>query len=197
MFVEGPVSLSEYKSDKWDMHIYLFGDYHEKKRKCSDLTKEITTIEKFLESTFIVNKKITIDFYLEEQFISRFFNKTNFSFGDLPIRQTDRESYLEDVSNYFSNCFQVIKTNCPYKNTRFHYVDVRFIPNSILVDIFLLTADITNFNKHYEKEEFVEKLLPSIKKDILQLYEKLNTVSLLQIFQETKISKQFKNIQIS
>jgi hypothetical protein len=33
--------------------------------------------------------------------------------------------YLQDVQEHFSECFSYEKTNCKFKNTRFHYVDIR------------------------------------------------------------------------
>ena len=199
MFVEGPTSLSEYKSNTWDMRIYIFGDWHEKKKKCPDVKKDINimSIEKFFESTFTLNKEITIDFYLEEQFISKLFSRSEFTVGAVLGRREDRSNYLEDTSKYFDNCFQLIKSSCPYKNTRFHYIDIRFIPKSVLIYTFLLTADIINFNKNIERKEFVEELLPSIKNDMKLLYDKINEVSLSEIFQQTKVIKQFQNIQES
>lgn len=192
--IEGPISVSEWYSDYLDKHIYIFGDMHVNEKHCADPDTRTIHIQKFLEWTFDTYEDTdkNIDFYCETQFHSRQFRRTEIGFGQK--RLSPIKHYLNDINSYFKDCFEIDKTKCRYKNTRFHYVDVRFFPDSVLVDITLLLSDIINFNTNMHKEDFIEKLLPTIKPTLENLYQRLLNTTIHDIFTEMKITKQFQNI---
>ena len=110
MKIAGPVSLYEIIIPAGvanPKHIYAFGDIHTKETTCSKTTKDITT---FITETINANTDKVIDLYVEVACKEPW--------------KTDK-SYLEDMGRVFSDCYLQLSPGCPFKNARFHYVDIR------------------------------------------------------------------------
>lgn len=172
-YIVGPVSVSEWVNSKKD--IYVFGDIHTKKdQQCPFWGAKTIKFEKFLEQTFENNPNKIIDFYLEQRFISKEFERVNMASGH----------HLFDVAQYFDECFQVSKLQCKYKNVRFHYVDIRYIPNTILFDAGSL-----------ERLYIYHPTFSQIKYDWYSLRSKLMEPGVInKIFTEARIYKQFDGV---
>jgi len=109
--IQGPVSLYEMKipvmpGDKNPKHIYLFGDNHVRETTCD---KNVVSIADFISDTIIQNSSKILDIYVESPY------KSPYTSGD---------NYLFDVERIFNDCL-LQKPSCSYKNTRFHFVDIR------------------------------------------------------------------------
>ena len=117
-YIQGPIALSEYYSAKYDKHIFLFSDEHQRLPRCPpDSTPENTiSISDAIHQLVTEDKSQTVDVYLEIPFISKSTDRQKFSASS---------GFIGDVAATFAPCFLVEKKKCPYSNARFHYVDVR------------------------------------------------------------------------
>ena len=152
MKIQGPVSLYEIivPTAKGNKHIYAFGDIHVKETTCSKTTKDITT---FITETINANSDKVIDLYVEVAFKEPW--------------KTDK-SYLEDMGRIFSDCY-LQRRNCPFKNARFHYVDIRQGESESFKDLFRL---------YVELEQIIhDKGSGKVLLDTLRRYEKISQVS--------------------
>ena len=125
MKIAGPVSLYEIivPTPKGNKHIYAFGDIHVKETTCPNSTKDITD---FITETINNNQDKIIDLYVEVAFKEPW--KTN-------------KSYLEDMGRIFSDCY-LQRPGCPFKNARFHYVDIRQGESESFKTLFKLYAEL-------------------------------------------------------
>lgn len=112
----GPVSLSEHYNGKLNKHIYIFGDEHIIEAKCNTKKNEID-ISTFLADLVSTNEKskYPIDIYLESQYKLK---GKEYQSNIIP-------HWINRIENRFFNCLQSDKSKCEYKNTRFHYSDLR------------------------------------------------------------------------
>jgi len=186
--IEGPTTFDEYIIPVLSKHIYLFGDNHSNNKICKNSDIKPIPFEQFLENIFIKNPDKIMDFYIEHPFISKKIYTYEFVGAN-----SDNDWYITRIQKYFKLCLTVDKSKCKYKNVRFHYVDIRNI-NELITKIHLLYIDISNFNANSDKQEWINKLLPLIKKDIITVYNMLSNIDIEELFRETKIQKQFYNI---
>lgn len=117
----GPITMSEMYSARYDKHVYILGDYHDKKTVCQAKGEKFPITDFF--HYLIENTPGIIDFFLELEYLSKTvepFKKgtiLNALFGD---------SYIDDVRKEFANCLTIDKKNCEYPNVRMHYADIRY-----------------------------------------------------------------------
>lgn len=136
-FISGPISWSFYFvvfDDGTSKKFHFFGDKHfgrsdnceslGDKFKCSSVSspsrsKYCYDIVYFLENVFEKAEKsnTVVDLFLEVPYLRSSEEKIIYKSRDV--------GYLQDVQEHFSDCFSYEKTNCKFKNTRFHYVDIR------------------------------------------------------------------------
>jgi len=96
--------------------IYLFGEEHIHPEFEIDIKSEINVCELLL-SLPNNHKDINFDIFLETPYISNY-NKY--------YTQVKQISYMQDYITIIKpNCLQINKEKCPYKNVRFHYMDIR------------------------------------------------------------------------
>lgn len=155
----GPVSLTEHTSDKYDKHIYIFGDYHTKKSKCDGVK-----IDDFIKN--LINSDIHL--FLE---ISDF---------EIP-HQLGGNSYVIDVHNNFPDKKRIYGTD-----NRHEFQRIRDFINSIY-EIFLEpekeSINITEYKYFYYtlKANMLEiKNLYNVKKINKQL-ENITDINLKNI----------------
>ena len=130
--IEGPISLVELRLPELNKIFYIFGDEHLHAMTCFDPNTVTIRIDKFIEKTVVESNKL-IDLYLEldfpDQTASRDIKYQVDKQGDL-ITYLPTPDYITDIFHTFYNCFQLNKKDCPYKNIRTHYTDVRYIGTS-------------------------------------------------------------------
>ena len=116
----GPYKLTELVSNKYNKHIYLFYDEHVDKVTCSEDKDNYPKIEiqDYIEQIINSNKDKVIDIFLET------------SIGE-GIEVRFEKSYLNYINEKYSPCYQSDRRNCPYLNSRFHYVDMRSFPKDV------------------------------------------------------------------
>ena len=182
--IEGPISVSEYiLPGLAPKHIYLFGDEHTRAKFCTDQNINTITLEKFLDSTFEDNPDKIIDVYLESEFISERILRLRNLLPDY--------HYLDEVLKYFSPCLKIDKSECKYKNVRFHYADIRNT-TELLKDLTYMLVYIMKLNENMDNQELADKYLSFIHDKIPVIYNKLLTTTIEQLLIETKIH--FKNL---
>ena len=182
--IQGPVSLTEYFSTKYNKHIYLFGDVHVNASTCDD--KNSVHIVDFLKD--IINNAEITDVFIEalvaknpKKIIPR--TRSEF-FESIRIPEiTKKSSYLDMVRNEFRNCLLFDKTKCKYiknENARFHYIDIR-------------TVDVIVEQLFFERFVLRQKREPiGVKEFERSLNDMLQTEVILE---ESKITKQIENIK--
>ncbi len=194
-YLIGPISLYEYRSNKYNKRVYLFGDYHSKDAMCkksypSRNPYNTINIDKFIEYTLLQNPNKIIDVFLEATY-------TKGTIKEM-LLEVYKTSYLADTIDTFKNpegtsrqadskdCLHDKKeSECKYHNGRFHYTDVRnFTP-----DLFIINAILDDSSDNKGKLELLKNLLSlfSDKDD--------STFILTDILKNTKIMKQLKNIK--
>jgi len=112
--LEGPYTLTEWTSKKRGVHIFLFGDKHVLDSVCPAGVRPTQNFVDFIKDTIVSNRDKTIDIYVEELFKTDSFRGFGFS-----------DNYMVRTRTAFKECLERNKSKCPYKNTRFHYTDVR------------------------------------------------------------------------
>lgn len=176
--VEGPVSLIEYYSDKFEKHIYLFGDEHIKKSTCRK--NDSITVDDFFKNVIDENSDKMIDVFIEITFVSAK-TKPTLTTGE---RFDIGEAYLTDIRKAFRDCLQIDKTTCQYKNARFHYIDIRTI-NPVLEAMLVIGYTITKAPSEMFKEQ------------VWKIFEWLGDIKETKatILNITKIKRQLDNIK--
>jgi hypothetical protein len=115
-YIEGPISLYELYDEKYNKHMYLFGDYHPPLEEC-DEKRNAVRIADFLKNLFLSNPNKHFDFFLEESYLPKKYGRRS----RFPLSS----SYIGKVARKFIECFEIDKSECKYKNVRFHYADIR------------------------------------------------------------------------
>src|SRR5207247_746376 len=94
--------------------------------RCPTGTKQTDTLgmPEFTEALFKANPDKVFDVFLESPYRKA---------GVEQKRQLASDNYMRDFEEYYATCFEIQKQYCPYKNARFHYVDVRRFPSSISI----------------------------------------------------------------
>lgn len=124
-FITYPVFLDELISNKYNKHIYLFGDRHVTDIKCPHYASKmkVTDLLTFLSSLPDLKDKdknpLLIDYYFELPYKNKL--KENF-YKKQSVYSVDA---LSNINKTFFNCLQVNKESCKYKNVRMHYSDIR------------------------------------------------------------------------
>ena len=188
--LDGPISITEYYSDEYGMHIYLFGDIHFKGLCSND---NIVQIDDFMEKTVQLNKNLPIDIYLEIPYI-----------GDVLYPQTiESKSYIHNVENKFYDCIYK-KDKCKYPNLRVHYADFRSLHGddfimrntqrgAIYKVMVMLTKDLSNELYLFGAlEQMLKKIRP-----VLAQSKSENMFDTMYMLYDVngKITKQYQNIQ--
>lgn len=138
MNIIGPKSLTLYKKD--DMKIYLFGEQHIPYNCMNcDNDKPSKRITKFLKDFFEEKNRPIIDFYLEEEVLSKkdydekelettitnIKSRYNPNLPDDCAYDTKPYKDLTILRNFLINCSSLLYKSCEYQNLRVHSVDVR------------------------------------------------------------------------
>lgn len=188
-FVEGPVKIIEYFSQNLNKHIYLVSDLHVSLSTC--VPNSSIHIAKFIDNILNENKDKIIDVYFEVEFISKKLNEKKLNIN--VIRKTDREpkdinDYLTQTMVYFKDCLDIDKSTCPYKNSRFHYVDIRFDKSIFFLSLYYNTylQDKSNI----ERISFKEALY-----NIISVLYPLDEKIIKLIMNKYKLSRQLDNIK--
>lgn len=112
-YVEGPAFIDEYYSKSYDLHLYVFGDWHVYQSTCGK-RKNTIKITDLIDSTIRRNKDKMIDLYLE---LGRPLLKKHI--------KKEIDNYIDVIAIKFRHCFYKDKTRCEYSNLRAHYTDFR------------------------------------------------------------------------
>lgn len=116
-FISGVYSFRKYTIES--KTIMVFGEYHNSANGCKMDKSNTVSFTGFLQSYLSQNKDNYFDVFSEN--IYR--NKT---YPEGIRKHSIGGSYnLDNMFIYFKECLKVDKTNCPWKNARFHYVDYR------------------------------------------------------------------------
>ena len=122
-YLSVPVTVSEHFSAKYNKHIYIFGDYHDRNIICpigSNKENTVYFLDLLKSFTILKNSDNTpkvIDYFFELSFKNKI----------IPYIKPFGKGYFKDVNKMFDNCLQLKKTLCQYKNVRMHYSDIRHI----------------------------------------------------------------------
>jgi hypothetical protein len=195
-YIQGPISLTEWKG--FGKHIYVFGDVHKYKKGCNQLQKNIR-IDEYISQVINYNRDKLIDIYLEIPYIQKNEIRKYSSLID--------EGYLFNQTNKrFLDCLEVKKNNCKYKNTRFHYIDIRFAKLRFYINMQFLYNNVESlaikFDEICEKiedETLTKKKLNKSIDEIFNILYRLYKKDLFFDYNEAvnlaKINKQIKNIK--
>jgi hypothetical protein len=136
MEIRGPSNLQilEVQGRKF----FLFGDIHNRLDTTCD--KNAIQIDELLANmlTMYENNDIPCDVFLEQSYTK-----------ESHRRPQKEASYLKITTNRFRDCLSSLKTQCPYKNIRFNYTDIRSVittkgeENTSVIDI-LTEIDSSN-----------------------------------------------------
>jgi hypothetical protein len=170
MEIQGPVYLREYISKKYNKHIYLFGDIHQFNSTCPDKVG----IDEFI-SSIIKSTDEKIDLFLELSFVS----SSHPSRIERPI-----DNYIRKIYNKFHNCFNVSKSECEFKNVRFHYTDVRH-----LIYEFMIHRHVNYLLKNIKGRDDIVVIMDRLR-ELMQYIP----IDFNQISKYTKIKRQFGKI---
>jgi len=191
-YLEGCISLSEHYSKKYKKHIYIFGynNTHNTSLKNKD---GITNIFNFIKQIITTSDKF-IDFFLETTY-----QRTNQKFIANMMEEGRTNDFLHQTIKYYRNCFLVDKTTCPYKNTRFHYVDIRSNEeNEFLTDINLekLTLRFLSTNDKSERNKIYLKMLEDYKilKQIDNCPKEIEQIMLKDMIKQIEYIDKIKNM---
>ena len=174
--------------------IHVFGETHMYPHKCNKY-KEYIHIDVFLDKIFRNNPNKKYDLFVE-----------------LYYRKDDYSTILSGVdlgyNSIFTNCLQVNKKNCPYKNLRGHYVDIRAMSKDIrdkhsyILESIYLTLNMYEYlDKNEQKDinydqykKIYEKYFENITRDNFLEFKNI----FIEILNGTyKINKQYENIDPS
>jgi len=197
IIIEGPISLTEFKSELLHKHIYLFGDEHTREGKC----KNSIRIDQFIEKIVLDNKDKTIDLFLELDFPnSGRDTKYQIEKTDNNITYLPTPDYITDIFHKFYFCFQHDKKDCKYTNLRTHYTDIRYLgTNKYVVDY------VNNVNNVYHTIQARKILRLYNKNDSKQaikgiIADGLKILAVLPVkiedmYKVAKVQKQLDNIK--
>jgi hypothetical protein len=117
-FIEGPVALTEFYSEKYLMRVYVFGEVHVKERLCDLSSNQINNIriDNYLYETCKYSSKF-IDLFIERGYFK----------SSKGVPSLGSSSYFIDyISHKFGLCRSPLKENkCPIPNLRLHLSDTR------------------------------------------------------------------------
>jgi hypothetical protein len=173
-WLEGPISLTELYSERYNKHVYLFGDHHVRETTCQN-NPDTISIKDLINKTCVINSDQVIDLFGEVPIGDLY--EQRFSFPDI---------YLRDIDNLKTGCGHRKNTECAFDNVRFHYSDMRqsYIPSAgILIRLFY-EKDFSRKKEILQQgeNEFMEFYgKPTWKKEVKDLF--------------FKIKKQIDNIQ--
>ncbi len=123
--IDGPISLTEHRSAKYNKHIYLFGEKHYSKEGCKP--RKGKKVAQFFKELVQSNPDDQIDLFLESPYLSE----------DIPLPKMATDD-IDQILVTFNNCFSYNKSQCEYPNLRAHYTDMRTATSktelSILID---------------------------------------------------------------
>lgn len=177
--LQGPTAISEWFSQKFKKHIYVLSDTHDRKYGCKAKNGTFINVDELLKMTIKDNPDKLMDFYFEAVYRNKYDTKV----------YDYKDSFMSDAFKAFENCFEVSKTNCKYKNVRFHYVDIRG-STDILLNIDNLQSQIRYI---YINSDL--KYLDTVKTLAQYLLDELPELKML--FLHVKIMKQINNIRDS
>jgi hemerythrin superfamily protein len=122
-FIQGPMGCTQDFSRKYRKMIYMFGDIHTHLPECKYPPGSVVqSIAEYLKSVLLENPDKMIDVYVEDTFISDL--KSDRS-DIAPTEEKFGTGYMTELFKTWDQCVQVDKSQCPFKNLRMHYVDVR------------------------------------------------------------------------
>lgn len=143
--IEGPLSVSEHRSTKYNKRIVVFGEQHVHKQGCGG-----KKISQFLQEVVSSHPNKQFDLFLEIPYLTQ---ETEF-----PKEATDD---IERILLAFRNCFRYTKGNCEYPNLRAHYTDMR-IANQ-LTDLSRLVERIVQDSDNTKAWEEVVRIFKGTK----------------------------------
>ena len=188
-YIERPVNLTEHYSEKYQKHIYIFGDEHIVNPSCGQDVNKID-IDYFIRNTINSTKKF-VDVFLETTFYRKDIQSIPIvTTGDPNIdkiladqqkmKLTSRNlSALALIEQTFHNCLTFDKSQCEYKNARFHYVDMRshIKPSMNLIANIYKTSDVNakyilfqNMYKFYKIDKQIDNIHNKDIKKLLNEY---------------------------
>ena len=110
----GPATLTEHISNKYNRHIYIFGDIHVNELVCPP----------HKANWF----KMRIDNYIGEKILNTNKDKMIDIFFEIDSgtkKYVNQDSYLRIIREKYKTCYQHGQKQCEYNNVRFHYTDIR------------------------------------------------------------------------
>jgi hypothetical protein len=192
-YLSVPVIVSEHFSAKYNKHIYIFGDYHDRNIRCpigSNKENTVYFLDLLKSFTILKNSDNTpkvIDYFFELAFKNKM----------RPFIKPFGEDYLRDVNELFDNCLQLKKDLCQYKNVRMHYSDVRKIKE--IKPFYELRYYFNNLIKYYNtREEIYKENLEQTqikKNDIINNLSDLSDKGIDYLIYISKSNKQLDNLE--
>ncbi len=176
--VNGPVSVSYHKSNKYNKEIYIFGENHDvvNNEKCLD--NGGVNVPEIYDVILKCNSNKIIDFFVEDFHYKS--EKLDTKFGRFDGEYTKN---IYSVREYFTDCV-INKEKCKklWKNLRYHSIDRRFSNDSDNL--------IYELNIRFYKLFYTDKYSLSFIRDEIN-----NTFKNFDLNNCVKIIKQLKNIK--
>lgn len=190
----GPVSITEHISKDSKKHIYVFGDIHDFREGCK--YKNSLQIDKYLQKLLDYHHDKVIDIFLEVPYLSKDSKAVEYEYRE-------EGGYLfARLIQTFSNCLQVLKHNCKYKNSRFHYTDLRWMNIESFTNLQYLITKIESIAKDIEdfwdsnlSGKEAKLTLDKISKKLEKFMNVSVNFNIYDILRNTKIKKQIEAIQ--
>jgi hypothetical protein len=192
----GPVSLTEWTSNKYNKRIYVFGDIHVNQGICppKSIGEELPF---FIDSVLKNNQDKTIDLFIEAPYIDKLDPKKYFPVLDCPLNK-----FICSLQD----CLQLRKETCRYKNARFHYADIRHHKSlRYLHDLFWdmkfvieeKNPDLAG-SLYLKLEKNIPEVRPSLLKEskIMKQIEAINDPEIIEIL-ELKARVALRNLAIN
>jgi len=170
--IVGPVSYKELS--KGDTTILLFGDRHVKESVCSNKNFQIYIWEWVSKHVFS-NEGKNYDIFVEEEYRTKEYR--NYGVKDC---------FIKDFGEYFDGCFKRSKnpSECPYPNAKFHYTNIRLLPDWSKWILGIEETMSRNSKKFLRYDNDGVQMRTIVKK--------IKALTLLECIKDFKIDKQFK-----
>ena len=181
--VRGPVCILEMFSEKFDTHVYIFGEVHRKLPICKASNETIDMQDLIISE--IVSTTNLLDIFIETPFIPRGYVWDEVEKKPLPADVYEKAFYSPDWKEELGKhrkeidlngedvgllglaqriifCLQPDKKKCQFKNTRVHYSDARNLVPEMFRD-FRELKDIPELITRLEKiPERIQKQIDNV-----------------------------------
>lgn len=173
MELSGPILY--YKYTLGDKTIHLFGDKHVWDSLCDDNTCR-QGCDRFVGNVF--KNLFTKHEESDTTDIYDFYFESPYGTKDTKFYKAWHKTIMYEMAKTFTNCLVVDKSKCPYKKTRFHYIDLRWDVEEV-DDLFKIAQEFSDDPTEFVNEckvfahYFRQVLFPTGDMDVVKIITNL------------------------